>query len=125
MIGAIWHFFERPYLLVGTFWPKPWHFFALRTLHPCIMRLILNSLLLQALMQGRRQPKSFIRVAPEGFREEGGERGRDEDLLEIRIQVIFELNKSCSISGKLCLFAEWSSFATLLTRTRGSGGASQ
>ena len=26
MNRAIWHFFELPYLLVCTFWPKPWHF---------------------------------------------------------------------------------------------------
>ncbi len=35
MIRAIWHFFKLPYLVVGTFWPKPWHFFVLRTWHPC------------------------------------------------------------------------------------------
>ncbi len=36
MIRPIWHFFKLPYLLVGTFWPKPWHFFVLRTWHPCL-----------------------------------------------------------------------------------------
>ena len=36
MIRASWHFFKLPYLVVGTFWPKPWHFFVLRTWHPCL-----------------------------------------------------------------------------------------
>ncbi len=30
MIRASWLFFKLPYLLVGTFWPKSWHFFVLR-----------------------------------------------------------------------------------------------
>ncbi len=47
MIWAIWHFFELRYLLVGTFWTKPWHFFVLRTWHPCSHALffILNPFL--------------------------------------------------------------------------------
>ncbi len=38
MIRAIGHFFKLPYLLVCTFWPKPWHFFLLRTWHPWTLK---------------------------------------------------------------------------------------